>query len=48
MDLSSPFFTLGGHSFTLAETLLAAAAFGLVLLLLAAILAFRAQAGRKA
>ena len=48
MDLSSPFFTLGGHSFTLAETLLAAAAFGLVLLLLAVILAFRAQAGRKA
>jgi len=48
MDLSSRFLTLGGHSFTFAETLLAAAAFGLLLLLLAVILAFRAQAGRKA
>ena len=48
MDLSSRFLTLGGHSFTFAETLLAAAAFGLLLLLLAVILAFRAQAGRTA
>lgn len=47
MDLAQPLFTIGGHVATLLELALAAAAIGLVLLLLAVILSFRAQAGRR-
>ncbi len=48
MDLQSPVLTIGGHTFSLLDVALAAAGLGLLLLLLAVILAFRAQAGRKA
>jgi DNA recombination protein RmuC len=48
MQTDSPLFIIGRHVFTLAEVLLAGAAMALVLLLAAVILAFRAQAGRRA
>jgi DNA recombination protein RmuC len=48
MDLSSPVFILAGRAIVLAELLLALAGVALLLLLLAVILAFRAQAGRRA
>ncbi len=48
MDLSSPVFILAGRAIPLAELLLALAGVALLLLLLAVILAFRAQASRRA
>ena len=48
MDLNSPVLQIADRSFSLLEVALAAAGLGLFLLLLAVILAFRAQAGRKA
>lgn len=48
MDLNSPVLQIAGRSFALFEVALVAAGLGLFLLLLAVILAFRAQAGRKA
>jgi len=47
MDLSSTVLIIGGHAVTFLDALLAAAGLALVLLLLAVILAFRAQAGRR-
>ncbi len=47
MDLSSPVLTIGGHAVSLLALLLAGAGVALALLLLAVILAFRAQAGRR-
>lgn len=48
MDLSSPVLTIGGRAVSLFELVLVGAGLALCLLLLAVILAFRAQAGRKA
>ena len=48
MKTDSALFIIGRHTFTLADVLIAASALGLFLLLAAVILAFRAQAGRKA
>ncbi len=48
MQTDSPLFIIGHHTFTLADVLIAAAGAALILLLAAVILAFRAQAGRKA
>jgi DNA recombination protein RmuC len=47
MDLSSPVLTIGGHTVTLLEFALAVSGLALALLLLAVILAFRAQSGRR-
>ncbi len=48
MQTDSSIFIVGHHAFTLADIMVAAAIAGIVLLLAAAIFAFRAQAGRKA
>jgi DNA recombination protein RmuC len=47
MDLSSPVLTIGNRAFTIIDVGFAAALLTLALLILAVILAFRAQAGRK-
>lgn len=46
MDLSHPVMTVGGTPVSVLDLLIAAAAFGLLLLIAAVILAWRAQAGR--
>lgn len=48
MQSDSPLFTIGQHVFTFTDVLIGAGIFALVLLLAAVILAFRAQAGRRA
>lgn len=48
MDLSSPVLQIGSFRFTLLDVAFSAAGLGLLLLLLAVIMAFRAQAGRAA
>ncbi len=48
MQTDSPLFIIGHHIFTLADVMIAAAGLALVLLLAAVVLAFRAQAGRRA
>ena len=48
MQTDTPLLTFGRHVFTFTDVMIGAAVGGLVLLLAAVILAFRAQAGRKA
>ncbi|NMD06383.1 MAG: DNA recombination protein RmuC [Phyllobacteriaceae bacterium] len=48
MDLSSPVLQIGSFRFTLLDVAFSAAGLGLLLLLIAVIMAFRAQAGRAA
>ena len=47
MQADQPLFIIGHHAFTLTDVTIGASLAGLVLLLAAVILAFRAQAGRK-
>jgi len=48
MQADQPLFIIGRHAFTFTDVMIGAAAAGFVLLLAAVVLAFRAQAGRKA
>ena len=48
MQADQPLFIIGRHAFTFTDVMIGAAVTGFVLLLAAVVLAFRAQAGRKA